>query len=84
MLFKMNGSLIHLSLDELNTMHQTLISERMTLDLDLTNFLTKNERKMDFENTDTEIWNDYKIKANRYSLINKNLNKVDWYIKKYV
>ncbi len=73
---------IHNKIEELSNLHFDLQKERMKLDKFMTQFLDKFERKMNYEETDTPVWNLYRKKMNDYSKLSQLINTANYYLKK--
>jgi len=61
-----------------------LIVKKMKLDKFFSIFLEKFERKMDPDNTETDIWKLYKSKLKEYDKISYGIRTADYWISKNV
>ena len=64
----------------LETAQQELLKKKMTIDLFMTKFLDKFERKMNAERVDTPIWNLYHTKMKEYTRIESLIRYSQYYL----
>lgn len=69
-------------MNDLLKLKQDLVIKKMKLDKFFSMYLEKFERKMDPDNTDTQIWKLYKAKLKEYGDIAQQLRNTDYYIKR--
>ena len=69
-------------MNDLLNLKQDLVIKKMKLDKFFSMYLEKFERKMDPDNTDTQIWKLYKAKLKEYGDIAQQLRNTDYYIKR--
>ena len=69
-------------MNDLMSIKHDLVVKKMKLDKFFSMYLEKFERKMDPDNTDTQIWKLYKAKLKEYGDIAQQLRNTDYYIKR--
>ena len=69
-------------MNDLMALKHDLVVKKMKLDKFFSMYLEKFERKMDPDNTDTQIWKLYKAKLKEYGDIAQQLRNTDYYIKR--
>jgi len=69
-------------MNDLLKLKNDLVIKKMKLDKFFSMYLEKFERKMDPDNTDTQIWKLYKAKLKEYGDIAQQLRNTDYYIKR--
>jgi hypothetical protein len=62
--------------------HSQLVIDRMKLDKFFSMYLTKFERKMDPEKTNTPVWDLYKKKMKEYGELERTIKAAEYYLKK--
>lgn len=67
---------------EIQKIYSTLIVEKMKLDKFFSLYLSKFERKMDPDQTDTPIWKLYKTKTKEYAELNQSITAAEYYLRK--
>lgn len=80
----MFSDLYYMNLDELQALKESCLGKKQFLSRSLSKLLEDNERKMDYENTDTDVWKKYKTLYEEYTKINVRINRLDWEIDKNV
>lgn len=65
---------------ELETLYMDLVKKRMKLDKFMSMFLDKFERKMSYEDTETNIWDLYKKKYEEYSTLSQVIQTAEFYL----
>lgn len=67
---------------ELSQLYNSLLMEKMKLDKWMGKYLDMFERKMNYEETDTAIWDLYKKKSNEYSKLTSLITTAKHYLQK--
>lgn len=66
--------------DGLSRVYVDLVKQRMKLDKFMTLFLDKFERKMSYEDMDTNIWNLYRKKYAEYETLSQVIQTAEFYL----